>query len=386
MLSMLVCGKACEVHRDMIRLLSDEALADAQGGWAKVFSLLSEVHYSSAMVLIVSLMLQSCASWTFRVLEPCASFPMLFLKLLEEPMDAESSTRQDIAEMFLDMPDCCLKGCEGASSDVAFKLRKRFHDDFTSMRTSGKCTALLWTTLISIRSMLSADVQEIEGCNSLLQVMCSRAPNMSLPLASARLCIKKSTPLRPDECLALHGAVVPFLHSEAAESRFQPVPIKITTPFEFYKKPCAHCATPSKCLAVAAAKQAASAIILGATTVHVVSLATTGTSTQEAIVAPWPPVGSPNGVACSACLKHYSVVFCALGTIVTSSLQGDQATWFKLRMPIVIERLASSVAEIPHFGDSYKRPDAADAEAVTDAAKRRRVPVPSICVASYTLQ
>ena len=114
--------------------------------------------------------------------------------MLEKPFDEVCPVRQQVAKDLLATPNCCL---EYVDQDLALKAKQEFHRDFVHAERTGLLTEPLRCFLLTLRSVLSLDTQDLEGINSLIQVMCSRAPSMRLPLLNARVSIKKYKPSCP---------------------------------------------------------------------------------------------------------------------------------------------------------------------------------------------
>ena len=72
------------------------------------------------------------------------------------------------------------------------KLKTRLRADFAEAAASGMCPARLFVVASALRRKLKADVQEIEGINSLIRIQGERSPHISLELLSSRICIKKA--------------------------------------------------------------------------------------------------------------------------------------------------------------------------------------------------
>eukprot|EP00959_Pyramimonas_sp_CCMP1952_P433324 9074287-Pyramimonas_sp.AAC.1 len=88
------------------------------------------------------------------------------------------------------------------------------------MAADGTCDPALYLWLLMWRLQLPRDTQDIEGANSIIQRMASAAPDMHIPLCSDRLRIKLGTPIAPEECVAIHAAVLDFMKSPGYQDRF----------------------------------------------------------------------------------------------------------------------------------------------------------------------
>ena len=69
---------------------------------------------------------------------------------------------------------------------------KRSNNKTTKQQRTGLMTPQLQAFLLAWRSVLPMDTQNLEGINSVIQVMCKRAPHMGVALLNARLSIKKN--------------------------------------------------------------------------------------------------------------------------------------------------------------------------------------------------
>jgi hypothetical protein len=84
---------------------------------------------------------------------------------------------------------------ETADEDLescARKVKRLFLDDVTVVRDTGTCPDDLWLLFRTVGLIFKADVQELEGVNSMIKGINSRCPNLTLPLLDARIKIKKA--------------------------------------------------------------------------------------------------------------------------------------------------------------------------------------------------
>ncbi|CAK0844631.1 unnamed protein product, partial [Prorocentrum cordatum] len=147
-------------------------------------------------------------------------FPLLLLRVLDKPCDEDSGDRRAIARTLLRKDRGDLVTVNG---DFAAKARELFMDDWRGMEASGQCSAKLFVFLLVWRSKLPHDTQDLEGANSVLQRMAKLAPNLHLPLASDRLRLKLGTPIRANECVDLHPAIMNHFSKQEFHDRFEPV-------------------------------------------------------------------------------------------------------------------------------------------------------------------
>ena len=72
-------------------------------------------------------------------------------------------------------------------------LRTLFYPEFQAVAVAGCLPRPLYMVLHMMDVLLDHSVQEIEGCNNLIKLQGTRAPNISLELLSARVGLKKAT-------------------------------------------------------------------------------------------------------------------------------------------------------------------------------------------------
>eukprot|EP00959_Pyramimonas_sp_CCMP1952_P100233 2096159-Pyramimonas_sp.AAC.1 len=170
--SLLAGEKGEQVTMDIARLLTDDARNDA-AAWGAVWGLLPNHLHSKARLLIVSLVLRGAAEWHYRVYAGLRSYPLCLLRVLDYPKDARYDARQNLARTFLDESAVNL---HSNTSDVSLKLRMAFRPEWEEMAASGQCPTVLWTWLVLFRAAIPIDTQDVEGFNSILQLMSDRAP------------------------------------------------------------------------------------------------------------------------------------------------------------------------------------------------------------------
>eukprot|EP00959_Pyramimonas_sp_CCMP1952_P226068 4727559-Pyramimonas_sp.AAC.1 len=85
-LSKLVGFQAAEVSARYSALLDNSQL-EARTGLAPVFELIPAQYGHDVRELVVGLVLLQAAQWNMRFTVPCESFPLLLLRMVEEPPD-----------------------------------------------------------------------------------------------------------------------------------------------------------------------------------------------------------------------------------------------------------------------------------------------------------
>ena len=72
------------------------------------------------------------------------------------------------------------------------KITAFFNDDLSMAASNGTLTIRLYTFLLRAAWQFFQETTEIEGMNSILKIMVKKSPNISLPLLSSRLTVKKA--------------------------------------------------------------------------------------------------------------------------------------------------------------------------------------------------
>ncbi|CAK0828843.1 unnamed protein product [Prorocentrum cordatum] len=212
-------GRGANVYRDLQALFSDDAQG-AGGSWEPVWGLLPAGTEPRARLLIVALWLRALAGWSARILKRTGEFPLLLLRVLDDPRGDDSADRWGIAAALLRRDRGSLVSLNG---DLAGKIRDLFRDDWRAMVESGQCSARLYVFLLVWRIRLPRDTQGLEGANSVLQRMARIAPNLHIPLASDRLRLKLGAPIGAEDCVDLHGAIMDQFRTHDYAGRFLPV-------------------------------------------------------------------------------------------------------------------------------------------------------------------
>ena len=165
----------------------------------------------------MTLVILMIAEWDFRVMAEVSTLPGMLLLLLAVPPDEDDPVRRGVCRQILDAPDDKLALRD---SDLGLKLKINYYADFRYGAETGKCSRALWAVMLVVRSMLPNDTQEIEGANSIITLMCKRAPGMHLPLVNARLSLKKGPSVVPEQCASYHRAVIALMDQPEASERF----------------------------------------------------------------------------------------------------------------------------------------------------------------------
>ena len=165
-LSELVCSFAGTIMGEICALLAVGADEDI---WGRVWHLLPERNLTEARALIVHLVIVMACEWQMRFVSVVEDFPLVLLTCLESPPNVDCAKRRSVAERLLNSCQSCLK--KKKCSDVTSKIRELYNRDWIHSKDTGRCTWGLYVALLSMRSVLRGDTQEIEGWNNVLQVM-----------------------------------------------------------------------------------------------------------------------------------------------------------------------------------------------------------------------
>ena len=223
MLSELVMTKAVDIRAKFDWLLEEESLVDVER-FAKAVHAVSrspvEEHHHQVLELIVGATLSARATWECRFVDPTTSFPLLLLMMSETPPNVHDHCRQSVAQLLWDADDASL---QSRHSDLAFKIRRAFRDEVDVCRRTGRCPLRLYSVLKVVRASLQGDTQDIEGDNSILQVMANRARRMRIALASSRMQLKRGPKITAADCVAVHHEVCKYMETEENAQRFAPL-------------------------------------------------------------------------------------------------------------------------------------------------------------------
>ena len=233
-MSKLVAYKARDIFTEIMALAGD---ASVHTKWAPVWEVLPEDRRAEACNLILSLVLQACASWYHRVMMVVESWPYLLLLMVEAPAHVCCERRREVARLLAVTSDCCLRKLH---SDVALKVKTVFATEIRISIDSGMCAPRLLAFLTAWRSRMAGQTQDVEGLISVLQVMTNRCPNMRLPLATSRLSIKCGMQITSLECASLHSRVKEEMSHDDNVQRFTPNVAPLFVPMHDPARACNH--------------------------------------------------------------------------------------------------------------------------------------------------
>ena len=178
-LAQLVTGKCSSIAKEFEALVAGDAeinQAIRLGG--------SSANACALNEFAVLCILNASASFERRIHRSLRRFPCLLLWFAAHPPTTPCSQRERIAKLILDTPPSDLE-------INARKIRLLCDSDLRQAAAHGTTGIFLFTLVKCISISIKADVQEIEGINSMIKRIGERAPNMSLELLWARIAIKK---------------------------------------------------------------------------------------------------------------------------------------------------------------------------------------------------
>eukprot|EP00973_Karenia_brevis_P094132 12420957-Karenia_brevis.AAC.4 len=187
----LVCGKLNEFLGEFESAYNDE------GKWSEWQAMeiagcdeQESVHPGDFIECAVLFHLHTMAAFVRRVAIPLHQCQTLLLdkKLLwlaHSPMDEFCPRRRHVAVLILDTPDHELEVTAAKIKIIAF-------DDVYQAAMTGKCGKFLYLLVKAFRISFKADVQCIEGVNSMIRCISTRCRRIGLALLSARVLLKKA--------------------------------------------------------------------------------------------------------------------------------------------------------------------------------------------------
>ena len=103
------------------------------------------------------------------------------------------------------------------------KVRDLFLAEWQHVASDGTVPLKLYIFILLLRSEAPTDMQEVEGMNSVLQLMSKRAPTLQVALASARMQLKKGDAINATECAELNESVKQHMASSDYLHRHLPL-------------------------------------------------------------------------------------------------------------------------------------------------------------------
>ena len=186
--------------------------------WEPTMDITPTHHRTGMRHLALAMTAYALCEWDRRIVNTLSNLPLSLLTLLHDPPYCTSERRRTFARDFLLTPECCLVK---QTSDVPWKLRRLYYDDFAVMAAHGTCPTPLWLYLCAFRIQQFGDTQEIEGRNNVLQNIVRGAPRMRLATANTRLFVKENEGLATTEqCASSHTEILALQNSDYDTNRF----------------------------------------------------------------------------------------------------------------------------------------------------------------------
>ena len=183
-----------------------------------------------------------------------------------------------------------------------------------------------------VSASMRADTQRVEGFNKMIQLMSKRAPNMRIPLASARLSLKTGRRPEPSECCSLVQSIAEQMYSAENAQRFGPLHIEETGILEA-RGTCEHQRRSETLVAAAMSRQLRlSNLDKRASKVYMVCLGESAMS----------PAFTDTGFAVSP-WTYFSCEFCACGATTRAS---PSALRFSFDIPLIISTLLDVMRQL----------------------------------------
>ena len=179
------------------------------------------------MAEAVLFILEARADYHMRVLRPARTYPYLLLWLIWKPCDEECSERKECARDLLTDPG------ETITDVTTIKFSFLFGKQLEEASRTGMLHPRVHALVTAIAAAWRTDTQEVEGVNDVLKHVYRLGPNISWPLLSSRLTIKKFSGLLGSsrerrrafvrECADFHDTTEKFLCEHTLSSRLDMV-------------------------------------------------------------------------------------------------------------------------------------------------------------------
>ena len=173
--------------------------------WSDLLSFISEFGLCESYWLnkAVFHVCSTAANFAKRISFRCAAYPMKLAWMVCSQPTQNCRHRQQIAKEILDMlglSNGTVQASKASKSSVpdeawareTLKVCKWLEQDFVQAATNGSWSDQAHYAITCLVGSLHLDTQKIEGLNSTIKMVCQVAPNIHLPLLSARMNIKHS--------------------------------------------------------------------------------------------------------------------------------------------------------------------------------------------------
>ena len=165
---------------------------------------LQQYWLGQAVLLTVEMLCDYCR----RFLYPMRAYPCILMWLVHKGPTVQCPNRQACASDLLSAGEHDL-------DQTSSKIRAIFHRELMEAQGNGCLHPNLWRLLRQVATHWTLDTAEIEGVNSIIKTVSSRAPYIGWTLMSARIANKKNTTalLSQDFAAAGPDAVKAFLQT-----------------------------------------------------------------------------------------------------------------------------------------------------------------------------
>lgn len=181
-MAQLVNGKARELSLEFETLLRGSASEKLQQhpDWSSLDDLQAQFVLNFFCVTLI----QNACSFNRRITSYVESFPLVLLKMVVVRYDIPYKPRKHLAQEMLER-------ARRQTLDLnSLKILKAYRADIEMAANSGCFGVQLYVCLKALSRLVKSDTRESERINKQLSLYGERAPNISLELLSARLCLK----------------------------------------------------------------------------------------------------------------------------------------------------------------------------------------------------
>eukprot|EP00959_Pyramimonas_sp_CCMP1952_P305361 6390303-Pyramimonas_sp.AAC.1 len=177
-LAQLVFFKVDVFYDELVHLLSPDE-------WGALVVRAPEGQREQLWSCILAIALQHVVDFQHRIRGLCQEYPLKLLWIAYNEPDIQCTRRRDVARELL--------SANPAALEVnALKLVVLFRPQLRVAAENGRCPTCLYVLIDMWVARLQCDVQAIERANKIVQNVVDLAPNIDLPLLSARLGIMQA--------------------------------------------------------------------------------------------------------------------------------------------------------------------------------------------------
>ena len=178
-LARLVWGTAVEIEQELLVLLQE-------CNWEDEFDSCTLDLRPQLITFTFKLVLMYATEYDRRILKKLGSYPLKLLLLAKTPAHDPCPERAALCQELLEYPEANLH-------ITALKVLTIFHGEISACAdNSGRISTAVYAPFRLLAVSWQGDVQEIEGINNMIQMVCTRSPHIKLPLVDARVANRKS--------------------------------------------------------------------------------------------------------------------------------------------------------------------------------------------------